>query len=105
MSDPANIDTFSRGVLGDDMHTWLGAAVLSASTASIWLATPVYSEGYPIRPVRIITAGAGTFHDVTARQLAQRLSERWHQGVIVENQPAAGLTIGTSIAAKASPDG
>lgn len=40
-----------------------------------------------------------------ARQLAQTLSDRWQQGVIVENQPAAGLTIGTAIAAKSAPDG
>jgi tripartite-type tricarboxylate transporter receptor subunit TctC len=42
---------------------------------------------------------------VVARHLAQRLSDRWRQGVIVENQPAAGLTIGTAMAAKAAPDG
>jgi len=55
--------------------------------------------------VRIITGGAGNFHDIVARQLAQRLSGRWGQSVVVENQPAAGLTIGSGIVAKAAPDG
>jgi tripartite-type tricarboxylate transporter receptor subunit TctC len=64
-----------------------------------------FADTYPVRHVRIITAGAGTFHDIVARLLAQRLSERWGQAVIVENQPAAGLTIGATIAAKAAPDG
>src|SRR6185503_12282267 len=62
-------------------------------------------SSYPARPVRIITGGAGTFHDIVTRQLGQRLSERWGQPVVVENQPAAALTIGTGIAAKATPDG
>lgn len=68
-------------------------------------AQPLPAQDYPTRYVRIITAGAGTFHDLVARQLAQRLSERWRQSVVVENQPAAGLTIGSGIAAKAAPDG
>ena len=75
----------------------LASLLAPAGTAS--------AQDYPTRYVRIITAGAGTFHDAVARQLAQRLSERWGQGVVVENQPAAGLTIGSGIAAKAAPDG
>jgi tripartite-type tricarboxylate transporter receptor subunit TctC len=66
---------------------------------------PALAQTYPTRPVRIITGGAGTFHDTVARHLAQRLGERWGQGVIVENQPGAGLTIGSTIAANAPPDG
>ncbi len=88
------------------MSRWLVAAALSALAGIVLCsAQPVSAQQYPSRPVRIITAGAGTFHDVTARQLAHRLSERWGQGVVIENQPAAGLTIGSSIAAKAAPDG
>jgi tripartite-type tricarboxylate transporter receptor subunit TctC len=68
-------------------------------------ATPGFGQTYPTRHVRIITAGAGTFHDIVARNLAQRLGELWGQAVVVENQPAAGLTIGTGMVAKAAPDG
>lgn len=67
--------------------------------------TPAFAQSYPTRHVRIITAGAGGFHDIIGRNLAQRLSERWGQPVVIENQPAAGLTIGTGMAAKAAPDG
>jgi tripartite-type tricarboxylate transporter receptor subunit TctC len=63
------------------------------------------AQSYPTKPVRIITGGAGTFHDIVTRQLGQRLSERWGQAVVVENQGAAALTIGTGIAARATPDG
>jgi tripartite-type tricarboxylate transporter receptor subunit TctC len=83
--------------------TALAVGVLAGSV--LQSAKPLSAQEYPSRYVRIITAGAGTFHDIVARQLAQRLSERWGQPVIVENQPAAGLTIGSGIAAKAAPDG
>ena len=63
------------------------------------------AQNYPAKPVRIVTGGATTFHDIVTRQLGQRLSERWGQPVVVENQPAAALTIGTGIAARATPDG
>ena len=62
-------------------------------------------NNYPTKPVRIITGSVGIFHDIVTRQLGQRLSERWGQPVVVENQPAAALTIGTGIAARATPDG
>jgi len=66
---------------------------------------PASAQNYPTKPVRIITAGAGTFHDIVTRQLGQRLSERWGQPVIVDNRPGAGLTIGTAVTAKSHPDG
>lgn len=66
---------------------------------------PAASQTYPARPVRIVTGGVGTFHDIVTRQLGQRLSERWGQPVVVENQPAAALTIGTGMVARAAPDG
>src|SRR6202008_3856715 len=77
------------------------ALVVSCVLSSVLFgAAPGFGQDYPTRYVRIITAGAGTFHDIVARNLAQRLGERWGQAVVVENQPAAGLTIGTDIAAK-----
>jgi len=71
----------------------------------LFAAASASAETYPAKPVRIVTAGTGTFHDIVTRQLGQRLSERWGQPVVVENQPAAALTIGTGIAARATPDG
>jgi tripartite-type tricarboxylate transporter receptor subunit TctC len=88
------------------MSRLLKVAILTLLAGSVPLfATPISAQQYPTRYVRIITGGAGNFHDIVARQLAKRLSERWGQSVVVENQPAAGLTIGSSIAAKAAPDG
>ena len=61
---------------------------------------------YPAEPVRILvgfTPGGGP--DITARQLAPRLSELWKQQVIVENRPGAGGTIAVGTVARAAPDG
>ena len=78
-----------------------GLLVMTATAA----AAQTSPETYPVKPVRIITGGAGIFHDIVTRRLGQSLSERWGQPVVVENQPAAALTIGTGIAARATPDG
>ena len=62
--------------------------------------------GYPTRPVRMIApfpASSGT--DIAARQIAQKLSERWRYQVVVDNRPGATGIIGTDLAAKAPPDG
>jgi tripartite-type tricarboxylate transporter receptor subunit TctC len=80
-------------------------AAILLMAAAIFAAPGAPAQGYPARPVHIVTGGVGTFHDIVTRQLAQRLSERWGQPVVVENQPAAALTIGTGIAARAAPDG
>ncbi len=63
-------------------------------------------QAYPNKPVRMVVpfpAGGGV--DVTARILAQRLSERVGQSFIVENRGGASGMIGTEFVAKAAPDG
>lgn len=62
--------------------------------------------GYPARPIRIIVPvlpGGGL--DMVCRAVAQMLSERWGQTVVVDNRPGGGTVIATEIAAKAAPDG
>jgi tripartite-type tricarboxylate transporter receptor subunit TctC len=58
---------------------------------------------YPEQMVRLVVPfSAGSMTDLLARTVAEKLSERWKQQVIVENRP--GLA-GTSSVAKAAPDG
>jgi Tripartite tricarboxylate transporter family receptor len=61
---------------------------------------------YPTRPVRwIVTYPPGGGTDITARIMAQWLSERLGQQFIIENKPGAGNNIGTEAAIHSPPDG
>jgi tripartite-type tricarboxylate transporter receptor subunit TctC len=84
----------------------IGSVTISSLlTAGALACAAACAQDYPSRAVRIITGGSGTFHDIVTRHVAQRLSERWAQSVVVENQGAAALTVGTGMAARAVPDG
>ena len=64
------------------------------------------AQQYPVKPIRIIapfTAGGPV--DISARILAQRLTETWGQQVVVDNRAGASGTIGGDLVAKALPDG
>jgi tripartite-type tricarboxylate transporter receptor subunit TctC len=61
---------------------------------------------YPVRPVTLIVPyPAGGANDAVGRLVGQKLSETLGQPVIIENRPGAGTTIGSALAAKATPDG
>jgi tripartite-type tricarboxylate transporter receptor subunit TctC len=64
------------------------------------------AQSYPNRPIRVVVPfSPGGAVDGPMRLIAQELSKRLGQGVIVENKPGAGATIGSEIVAKAAPDG
>jgi tripartite-type tricarboxylate transporter receptor subunit TctC len=61
---------------------------------------------WPERPVKIVLpAPPGTSADAMARGLAEKLSARWGQPVIIENRPGGGTIVATDTVAKAGPDG
>jgi tripartite-type tricarboxylate transporter receptor subunit TctC len=63
------------------------------------------AANYPDHPVRLIAGSPGSTSDFSSRFIAQKLTERWGQQVVVDNRPGAGGIIGAEIAAKAAPDG
>ncbi|MBI4193617.1 MAG: tripartite tricarboxylate transporter substrate binding protein [Betaproteobacteria bacterium] len=64
------------------------------------------AQEYPSRPIRLIVPFApGGATDLLARELGQRLTERWNRQVVVDNRPGAGGIIGLDFGAKAAPDG
>jgi tripartite-type tricarboxylate transporter receptor subunit TctC len=69
-------------------------------------AVPVAAQHYPERVVRIINPfPAGGSVDITARLLAQKLSDNLGQQFIVENRGGAGGNTGAEAVAKSEPDG
>lgn len=79
------------------------AAVFIAAAAPVFAADS--AESYPNRPVRLVTGSPGSTSDITARFIAQKLTERWGRTVVVDNRPGAGGIIGTEIVARSAPDG
>jgi len=81
-------------------------ALVTAFVAVLSIGTAFSAEPYPVRPIRMIVGfapGGGT--DLTARPVAQKLSELLGQQVIVENRPGAAGNIATEQVVKAAPDG
>ena len=61
---------------------------------------------YPEKPIRmIVTFPAGGVTDILGRIVAQKLSERLGQPVIVDNRSGMGGSLGTQVVAKAAADG
>jgi len=70
------------------------------------LETGAQSTNYPDRPIKVLvgfSAGGGT--DVVARIVAQKLSERFGQTVVVENRTGASGLIAAEATARSAPDG
>jgi len=78
----------------------LGSAIVAMGQVS------AQSDNYPNRPVRMISdSSPGSAVDVGLRLIADGLSQRLGQQVVVVNQPGAGGAISARVAAEAAPDG
>ena len=75
---------------------------LSFSTAPL----SAYAQAYPAKPVRfVVPYPAGGASDVTARLLAEKLSESYGQSFVVENRPGGNGIIALDAVAKSPADG
>lgn len=80
--------------------------LLAAVCGLLIIATPVSAQQYPSRAVSIIVPyPAGGPVDLMARTLGQKLSDDWHQPVIILNRPGGNSAVGAIAAARANPDG
>ncbi len=86
------------------IRTLLARLCLGA-TATL-AATGAYAQEFPTKPIRLIVPfGPGGVADVTARIVAQGLSEKLGKPVVVENMPSAGGITGAVNVTRAKPDG
>ena len=77
------------------------------AAATLALCAPVRAQSdFPSKPLRIIVDSApGSATDITARLMAERLSEAWKQQAVVDNRPGGGGSIAARAGQTATPDG
>lgn len=84
-------------------HIPVGLAAVVATTLATGIAS---AQSYPIKTITIVVpTAAGGGNDAMARLIAQGLSTKLGQTVIVENKAGANGAIATEYVAKAAPDG
>jgi tripartite-type tricarboxylate transporter receptor subunit TctC len=84
--------------------------LVALSTASVLaphvMTRTAHADTWPNRPVRLIVPlAAGGPTDSVGRVLAEQLSKRWGQQVVIENKAGGGTNIGNAYVAHAEPDG
>ncbi len=88
---------------------FIGYAFSGMVMAAALIAGPVFAaetaDQFPSKPIRIMGQGAGSTADYLSRYIGQKLTERWHQAVVVDNRAGAGGTLAAEVVAKATPDG
>jgi tripartite-type tricarboxylate transporter receptor subunit TctC len=80
--------------------------VVTLALSLFGMVSTAQTQPFPNKPVRMIVGyTAGSEIDVIARMLAQEMSAKWGQPVVVDNRPGAGGTLAGAIAAVAVADG
>jgi tripartite-type tricarboxylate transporter receptor subunit TctC len=84
----------------------LALAAFLTQIAGAQAQTGQQAQTWPQSPIRLVVPFApGGAADLMARILADPLSKRLGQPIVIENKPGAGATIGADVVAKAAPDG
>ena len=81
---------------------------IAAALATVFFAGPVLAQAsaYPAKPVRLVVAcPPGGSADLLSRVIAEDVSQRLGQAIVVENKPGANGNIAANIVAKAPADG
>lgn len=83
-----------------------GRVCLLCAAAAWALPQETSAQAYPSHPVRMVVPfPPGGPSDTLARILAQKITERWGQTVVVDNRPGGNTLIGAEMVARSAPDG
>ena len=101
---PARAGHRARAIEPD--RTRRSALAAAAITLCLFLPGVAAAQTYPSKPVHVIVpfTPGGAF-DVLARVIGAHLEQQWRQPVLVETKPGAGSVVGTTVVARANPDG
>jgi tripartite-type tricarboxylate transporter receptor subunit TctC len=81
-------------------------SAIGVMSACFLMATLCHAQTFPSKPIRIVVPfGAGGVADLTARIVAQKMSESLGQQVVIDNRPGAGGVVAADLVAKSEPDG
>lgn len=92
-------------------HAAIAFRIVALGSLAAWAIVPAafaadQVANYPSKPIRVVVGfSAGSGVDVSARVIAQKMTESWGQPVIADNRPGAGGTIAAQVVAGANPDG
>ena len=96
-------------IMGWRAHSRLDIVAAGVAVSMLWvlaLAGDAAAQAFPARPLRLIVPfPPGGSNDILGRVVAQKLSVRLGQQVVIDNRPGADGIIGTEMAVRAEPDG
>ena len=86
---------------------WIVGRILQIGAALVALTGSLaFAQGYPTQQIRLIVPfAAGGGSDILARIIAEPLSKRLGQSIVVDNKPGGGATVAADLVAKSPPDG
>jgi tripartite-type tricarboxylate transporter receptor subunit TctC len=106
MHGVGDIGATERGDTDMRITRRIALALVAAATAAGAAAFPAAAQEWPTRPLSIVVPfPPGGAADVLGRALADQLTRRLGQQVVVENRPGAGAAIGAAHVARSAPDG
>ena len=86
---------------------WIVGRILQIGAAlAVLTGGLAFAQGYPTQQIRLIVPfAAGGGSDILARIIAEPLSKRLGQSIVVENKPGGGATVAADLVAKSPADG